>query len=159
VAQCGNGAEPVPPAPERVADLVRSLANVMRQSSITELDLDVGPMSVRLRRPASDVDNDAQTGSEADVLALPASAPEKLITAPMIGTFYTSATPGAQPFVNEGDEVSVGQTIGIIEAMKIMNEIAADSSGVVDTILVGNGQPVEYGSPLIRLRVGQVRHS
>jgi acetyl-CoA carboxylase biotin carboxyl carrier protein len=159
VAQCGNGAEPVPPAPERVADLVRSLANVMRQSSITELDLDVGPMSVRLRRPASDVDNDGQTGSEADVLTLPASAPEKLITAPMIGTFYTSATPGAQPFVNEGDEVSVGQTIGIIEAMKIMNEIAADSSGVVDTILVGNGQPVEYGSPLIRLRVGQVRHS
>ena len=159
MAQSGNGAEPAPPAPERVADLVRSLANVMRQSSITELDLDVGPMSVRLRRPVSDVDNAGQTGSDTDVMTLPISAPETLITAPMIGTFYTSATPGAQPFVNEGDEVTVGQTIGIIEAMKIMNEIAADSAGVVDTILVGNGQPVEYGSPLMRLKAGQGRLS
>jgi acetyl-CoA carboxylase biotin carboxyl carrier protein len=159
VAQCGNGAEPVPPAPERVADLVRSLASVMRQSSITELDLDVGPMSVRLRRPAADLESTGQPHLETDGSAPPASAPETLITAPMIGTFYTSATPGAQPFVNEGDEVYVGQTIGIIEAMKIMNEIAADSSGVVETILVGNGQPVEYGSPLMRLRAGQGQHS
>jgi acetyl-CoA carboxylase biotin carboxyl carrier protein len=78
-----------------------------------------------------------------------------LITAPMIGTFYAAATPGAQPFVVEGDEVYVGQTIGIIEAMKIMNEIAADRAGVVEAILVGNGQPVEYGSPLMRLGVGR----
>ena len=131
----------------------------MRQSSITELDLDLGPMSVRLRRPASDIDSTGQTRLEADASTPPALLPETLITAPMIGTFYTSATPGAQPFVNEGDEVYVGQTIGIIEAMKIMNEIAADSSGVVETILVGNGQPVEYGSPLMRLRVGQGQHS
>jgi acetyl-CoA carboxylase biotin carboxyl carrier protein len=108
-------------------------------------------MSVRLRRPASDVDNDGQTGSEADVLTLPASAPEKLITAPMIGTFYTSATPGAQPFVNEGDEVSVGQTIGIIEAMKIMNEIESEVAGVVTEVLASDAQPVEYGQPLFRI--------
>ncbi|MBW3631462.1 MAG: acetyl-CoA carboxylase, biotin carboxyl carrier protein [Chloroflexi bacterium] len=131
----------------------------MRQSSITELDLDVGPMSVRLRRPAADFEGTSQARLEADASAPPASVPETLITAPMIGTFYTSATPGAQPFVNEGDEVYVGQTIGIIEAMKIMNEIAADASGVVETILVGNGQPVEYGSPLMRLRAGQGQHS
>ncbi len=155
MTQCGNGAEPAPPAPERVADLIRSLASVMRQSSITELDLDVGPMSVRLRRPASDFGSTGQFSFEADASQEPATVPETLITAPMIGTFYTSATPGAQPFVNEGDEVFVGQTIGIIEAMKIMNEIAADSSGVVENILVGNGQPVEYGSPLIRLRAGR----
>jgi acetyl-CoA carboxylase biotin carboxyl carrier protein len=159
VTQSGNGAEPAAPAPERVADLVRSLASVMRQSSITELDLDVGPMSVRLRRPGADFDGASQSRVEDDASSPPASAAEILITAPMIGTFYTSATPGAQPFVNEGDEVFVGQTIGIIEAMKIMNEIAADSSGVVDSILVGNGQPVEYGSPLMRLRAGQGQHS
>jgi len=70
----------------------------------------------------------------------------------MIGTFYTSATPGAPPFVTEGDEVYVGQTIGIIEAMKIMNEIAAEGTGLVEAVLVGNGQPVEYGSPLMRLK-------
>ena len=159
MAQSGNGAEPSPPAPERVADLVRSLASVMCQSSITELDLDVGPMSVRMRRPAADFDGATQPRPDAQVSTPPASAPETLITAPMIGTFYTSATPGAQPFVNEGDEVYVGQTIGIIEAMKIMNEIAADASGVVETILVGNGQPVEYGSPLMRLRTGQGQYS
>jgi acetyl-CoA carboxylase biotin carboxyl carrier protein len=160
VAQRGNGAQPSPPSPERVADLIRSLANVMRQSSITELDLDVGPMSVRLRRPAPDLAVSVQARQETDSSTGALTSPEEiLITAPMIGTFYTSATPGDQPFVNEGDEVYVGQTIGIIEAMKIMNEIAADGSGVVESILVGNGQPVEYGSPLLRLRVGEGQHS
>jgi acetyl-CoA carboxylase biotin carboxyl carrier protein len=150
-----NGPEPVPPAPEQVADLVQSLAAVMRQSSITELDLDLGDVSVRLRRPTSNHDG-AETRLENDSLA-PAKPdpPEVLITAPMIGTFYAAATPGAQPFVAEGDEVYVGQTIGIIEAMKIMNEIAADQAGIVEEILVGNGQPVEYGSPLMRLAAGR----
>jgi acetyl-CoA carboxylase biotin carboxyl carrier protein len=127
----------------------------MRQSSITELDLDLGDVSVRLRRPAPDhdgaemgLDNQPPVSSEPD-------PPEVLITAPMIGTFYAAATPGAQPFVAVGDEVYVGQTIGIIEAMKIMNEIAADRAGIVEEILVGNGQPVEYGSPLMRLGVGR----
>jgi acetyl-CoA carboxylase biotin carboxyl carrier protein len=147
-------ADSVPPAPERFADLVQSLAAVMRQSSITELDLDLGDVSVRLRRPRPDHEG----GETRQETLLPASAeqdpPEVLITAPMIGTFYAAATPGAQPFVAEGDEVYVGQTIGIIEAMKIMNEIAADRAGVVEAILVGNGQPVEYGSPLMRLGVG-----
>jgi acetyl-CoA carboxylase biotin carboxyl carrier protein len=150
-----SDAEPEPTAPERVADLVQSLAAVMRQSSITELDLDLGDVSLRLRRPTSDHDggeirleNQSLTSTEPD-------PPEVLITAPMIGTFYAAATPGAQPFVAEGDEIYIGQTIGIIEAMKIMNEIAADRAGVVEAILVGNGQPVEYGSPLMRLGVGR----
>ena len=141
-----------PPAPERVADLVRSLASVMRQSSITELDLDLGALSVRLRRPAAHNEVTTEARKETESLApAPVTSPDILITAPMIGTFYTSATPGAQPFVTEGEEIYVGQTIGIIEAMKIMNEIAADRSGVLESILVGNGQPVEYGSPLMRL--------
>jgi acetyl-CoA carboxylase biotin carboxyl carrier protein len=150
-----GGSERVTPAPEQVADLVQSLAAVMRQSSITELDLDLGDVSVRLRRPTSNhnggerrLENQSSAPTEPD-------PPEVLITAPMIGTFYAAATPGAQPFVAEGDEVYVGQTIGIIEAMKIMNEIAADRAGVVEAILVGNGQPVEYGSPLMRLGAGR----
>jgi acetyl-CoA carboxylase biotin carboxyl carrier protein len=150
-----SGAEPVPPAPERVADLVQSLATVMRQSSITELDLDLGDVSVRLRRPTPDRDGDEMRPERQPPAALEPDPPEILITAPMIGTFYTSATPGAQPFVTEGDEIYVGQTIGIIEAMKIMNEIAADRAGVVEAILAGNGQPVEYGSPLMRLGIGR----
>ncbi len=128
----------------------------MRQSSITELDLDLGDVSLRLRRPTPDLDGGGEVRLEHQP---PASTepdpPEILITAPMIGTFYAAATPGAQPFVTEGDDVYVGQTIGIIEAMKIMNEIAADRAGVVEAILVGNGEPVEYGSPLMRLGVGR----
>ena len=150
-----SGSEPVPPAPERVADLVQSLAAVMRQSSITELDLDLGDVSVRLRRPTSNHDGGEMRLEIQSLAPTEPDPPEILITAPMIGTFYAAATPGAQPFVTEGDEVYVGQTIGIIEAMKIMNEIAADRAGVVEAILVGNGQPVEYGSPLMRLGVGR----
>jgi acetyl-CoA carboxylase biotin carboxyl carrier protein len=151
-----SGSDPGPPDPEQVADLVQSLATVMRQSSITELDVDLGEVSVRLRRPSPDHDGGAEIRLEDQPLASTELAPpEILITAPMIGTFYAAATPGAQPFVLEGDEVYVGQTIGIIEAMKIMNEIAADRAGTVEAILVGNGQPVEYGSPLMRLGVGR----
>jgi acetyl-CoA carboxylase biotin carboxyl carrier protein len=128
----------------------------MRQSAITELDLDLGDVSVRLRRPAPSWDGAGEMRLENHPSAAAESEPpDILITAPMIGTFYTAATPGAQPFVTEGDEVYIGQTIGIIEAMKIMNEIAADRAGVVEAVLVGNGQPVEYGSPLMRLGVGR----
>jgi acetyl-CoA carboxylase biotin carboxyl carrier protein len=127
----------------------------MRQASITELDLDLGDVSVRLRRPTPDHDGGETRPENQPLTSTELELPEILITAPMIGTFYSAATPGAQPFVAEGDEVYVGQTIGIIEAMKIMNEIAADRAGVVEAILVGNGQPVEYGSPLMRLGVGR----
>ena len=150
-----TGSESGPPDPERVADLVQSLATVMRQSSITELDLDLGEVSVRLRRPAPDHDGGEMRLENRPLASIEPDLPEILITAPMIGTFYAAATPAAQPFVVEGDEVYVGQTIGIIEAMKIMNEIAADRAGVVEAILVGNGQPVEYGSPLMRLGTGR----
>jgi acetyl-CoA carboxylase biotin carboxyl carrier protein len=150
-----SGSEPAPPDPERVADLVQSLATVMRQSAITELDLDLGDVSVRLRRPAPDHDGGELRLENQPPISSEPDPPEILITAPMIGTFYAAATPGAQQFVVEGDEVYVGQTIGIIEAMKIMNEIAADRAGVVEAILVGNGQPVEYGSPLMRLGVAR----
>ena len=150
-----NDVGPEPPAPERVADLVQSLATVMLQSSITELDLDVGDVSVRLRRPTPDHNGGEMRPESQPPAATEPDLPEILITAPMIGTYYAAATPGAQPFVVEGDQVYVGQTIGIIEAMKIMNEITADRAGVVEAILVGNGQPVEYGSPLLRLGAGR----
>jgi acetyl-CoA carboxylase biotin carboxyl carrier protein len=77
------------------------------------------------------------------------SAEGHVITAPMIGTFYASSSPGAAPFVREGDAVEVGQTIGIIEAMKIMNEIEAEVAGRVKRILARDGQGVEYGQPLL----------
>ena len=89
--------------------------------------------------------------------ALPAAAPEPAappveeahtVKSPMVGTFYRAASPGAAPFVEVGDSVNQGDTLCIVEAMKLMNEIEADASGTVKAILVENGQPVEFGQPL-----------
>ncbi len=138
------------PSPERVADLVRALAGVMQQDSVTELDLDLGSLTLRMRRAAGPSAPVAAPVS-ADVEVAKPEAPGHVVSAPMVGTFYTSPTPSAPPFVAVGDFVTAGQTIGIIEAMKIMNEITTDRSGVVLEFLVDNAQPVEYGSPLIRV--------
>jgi len=86
----------------------------------------------------------------------PATEPEPgqeghVVKAPMVGTFYRSPSPDAKPFIEVGQAVKEGDTICIIEAMKLMNEIEADASGVVKAILVENGQPVEYGQPLFIL--------
>ena len=81
----------------------------------------------------------------------PAEPEGKIVKSPMVGTFYRSSAPGADPFVSMGSSVSEGQTLCVIEAMKLMNEIPADCSGVVKEILVENGQPVEFGQPLFVL--------
>jgi acetyl-CoA carboxylase biotin carboxyl carrier protein len=81
-----------------------------------------------------------------------ASADEHIIKSPIVGTFYAGSSPDAGPFVRAGDNVEAGQTVCIIEAMKLMNEIEADISGEIARILVENGQPVEYGEPLFALR-------
>lgn len=137
---------------DRVADLVRSLADVMRQSNITELDVDFAGLAIRLRKPPWIEEPSAPIIQEPTGYALTGEIDRgQVLTAPMVGTFYTSPTPSSPSFVAVGDQVVAGQTVGIIEAMKIMNEIAADQSGIVVEFIVGNAQPVEYGSPLIRL--------
>jgi acetyl-CoA carboxylase biotin carboxyl carrier protein len=77
-----------------------------------------------------------------------------VVSAPMVGTFYIAPSPGAKPFVEVGKPVQAGDTICIIEAMKILNQIEADTAGVVSAILVENGQPVEFGQPLMVLDTG-----
>jgi acetyl-CoA carboxylase biotin carboxyl carrier protein len=122
---------------------------------MTELDLELGTIMVRLRRPTQGgLSTASAIESSIAVQDLEPSPQDHLITAPMIGTFYASPAPGAPPFVSAGSEVYVGQTIGIIEAMKIMNEITADRAGVIASVLADNGQPVEYGTPLLRLSIG-----
>jgi acetyl-CoA carboxylase biotin carboxyl carrier protein len=157
VSPLGNGSGEDPQFAAGIADLVGSLATVMQQAAVTELDVDLGGVTIRLRRPAMTADEQPlpATMSASSLLAEEPGPAQHVIAAPMIGTFYSAPTPGAPPFVRVGDRVEVGQTIGIIEAMKIMNEIAADRGGVVETILVDNGQPVEYGSALITMSIGR----
>ena len=90
---------------------------------------------------------------EATVENLPAEDKTDYITAPLVGTYYSSPKPDDPPFIKKGDKVEIGQTICIIEAMKIFNEIDAEVSGVVDEILVEDGAPVEYGQEIISIRL------
>ena len=77
---------------------------------------------------------------------------DKIVSSPLVGTFYNSSSPDSDPFVKAGDTVKKGQTLGIIEAMKLMNEIECEYDGVVEAVLVGNEDVVEYGQPLFRIR-------
>lgn len=93
-----------------------------------------------------------QAAASATPAAPTAAAEEHIIKSPIVGTFYVGPSPDAKPFVQVGDFVEAGQTVCIIEAMKLMNEIEADISGEVARVLIENGQPVEYGEPLFALR-------
>ncbi len=143
---------------------LKKLIDLVEESGIAELEVTEGEEKVRI------VKNGGRSGGEyvmmqpqhmQQALAAPAAAalaaappapaqPEgNIMKSPMVGTFYRSSSPESKPFVEIGDTVKKGQTVCIIEAMKLMNEIEADHDGVVKAILVENAQPVEYGEPLI----------
>lgn len=140
---------------DEIIGAVRELISLMGKGGITELDLSTGDVSIRLRGAASSAPTDSHHRRLSDGADGEDDEPAELagheVTAPMIGTFYSAPGPGEAPFVQVGDEVEVGQVVGIVEAMKIMNEIIADRPGIVIDILVQNAQAVEYGSPLLRL--------
>jgi acetyl-CoA carboxylase biotin carboxyl carrier protein len=156
MAQSDNGAsgehEPGGLPAGLTAD-VRALIEMMARGGIAELSLATSAVKLRLRaheavRSANGV---VPTGPALEVTATIAEPEGAIITAPMLGTFYRAPAPGESAFVDIGDTIEVGQTIGIIEAMKIMNEIPAEVTGTVVEFLVNSGQPVEYGQPLLRL--------
>lgn len=133
---------------------VRELIAMMSRGGISELDLTTGDVSIRLRGQSATTTAPVPAAgpvATATSSAVPDEPEGNIITSPMIGTFYAAPSPGEAAFVKIGDEIEVGQVIGIIEAMKIMNEITADHSGVIVEALVQNAQPVEYGSPLFRV--------
>ena len=137
-------------------DLVRKLAGLLEETGLTELEFTDGERRIRVSRtaqavaaaPAAVVADDAAGGSEEPVSL--ADHPGA-VTAPMVGTAFIAPEPGADPFVGIGDRVSVGQTLLLIEAMKVFNPITAPKSGRVTEILVANGAPVEFGEPLLIL--------
>ncbi|MES9900347.1 MAG: acetyl-CoA carboxylase biotin carboxyl carrier protein [Sedimenticola sp.] len=138
---------------------VKKLIELVEESDIAEIEIHEGEESVRISRnsPAVPVAYAAPAPVAAAAPAPAAAAPAEeaaevisghQIKSPMVGTYYAAATPGAKPFITEGQSVSAGDTLCIIEAMKILNQIESDKSGVVKKILVENGQPVEYNEPM-----------
>ena len=146
---------------------LKTLIDLVQQSGIAELEITEGEEKVRISRGSSAVPATAVAPvtlvpiAPLDAASAPSSAaappatppvPEgHVIKSPMVGTFYRSSAPGAKPFVEPGQAVKAGDVVCIIEAMKLLNEIEADHDGIVASILVENGQPVEYGQPLIAL--------
>jgi acetyl-CoA carboxylase biotin carboxyl carrier protein len=147
---------------------IKKLIELLEESGIAEIEIKEGEEAVRISRmPAGGVAAHALPA----VAQLPAAAPvaaaaagaaaaapaaeapkpkpnEHVITAPMVGTFYASPSPGAKAFVEIGDEIKLGQVLCIIEAMKMMNQIEADKAGRITSIMASNGDPVEFGQPL-----------
>ena len=142
---------------------LKTLIELVESSGIAELEIQEGEERVRITRAvapgsaptAVPVAVPAVTIPVAGAVAVapePAEAAEQeghQVKSPMVGTFYRAASPGAKAFVEVGDSVEVGDTLCIIEAMKLMNEIESDKSGVVKQVLAENGQPVEFGQPLV----------
>lgn len=146
----------------QLAALVHAFIGMMQAGGIARMDIEHGGLRLSLRAheaPASPgvplqviarQDNSVRATDDGASNVADSSS-DHIVRAPMIGTFYTASSPNDPPFVQPGDVVEEGQTIGIIEAMKIMNEIAADRAGTISELLAQNAQTVEYGSPLVRL--------
>ena len=140
---------------------VKKLIELLEESQIAEIEIHEGEESVRISRMTQSAPAPAVIqAAPAAMMAVPQAAPAApepgepavpeghAVTSPMVGTFYEAATPGAKAFVEVGQQVNIGDTLCIIEAMKMLNQIEADKSGKVTARLVENGQPVEFGQSL-----------
>lgn len=142
---------------------LKTLIDLVSESNVSELEITEAEGKVRIVKSmpigvatapvtyamAPTAPAAAAPAMDATPVAAPAEPAGHAVTSPMVGTFYRAASPGAKHFVEIGDTVKVGQTICIVEAMKILNEIESDKAGVVKQILIDNGQAVEYGQPLL----------
>jgi len=138
-------------------DLVRKLAGLLDETGLTEIEYSVDGFSIRVASNTQIVA--AAPAPVAQVAAAPAPLPASdsdaiashpgAVTSPMVGVAYTSSDPDSPPFVKVGDQVSQGQTVCLVEAMKVFNPITAPKAGKVTQVLIDNGSPVEFGAPLI----------
>lgn len=160
--------EPGPPtsAMQVDADLVRQLAELLDNTNLTEIEVEDGDRRIRVARKAAAVaaqpapmaiaapappafSGPATHADATPPAALPPAEHPGAIRSPMVGTAYLSASPGAKPFVAEGSQVDAGDTLLIVEAMKVMNPIVSPRAGRVSAILIDNAQPVEFDQPLV----------
>jgi len=140
--------------------LIRDLANILNETDLTEIEVEQDDLRIRVSRAGTTQYVQApiaaapafapSTAAAAPAPAAPAPQDNKnAVTAPMVGTVYLAAAPGARPFIEVGASIKEGQTLLIIEAMKTMNQIPSPRSGKITEILVNDSQPVEYGQPLV----------
>jgi acetyl-CoA carboxylase biotin carboxyl carrier protein len=143
---------------------LKTLIDLVAESDIAELEVTEGESKVRIVKSSGAPQNQvvmmpqampqtisaptAPQAASAPAVVIPAEPEGHIVKSPMVGTFYRASSPGNPPFVEIGATVKEGETLCIIEAMKLLNEIDADASGVIKQILVENGQPVEFGQPL-----------
>ena len=136
-------------------DLIRKLADLLRETGLNEIEFAEGDKSLRVSRGAPAASAHVVHAVAPAVAPAPAAAPVKgvphpgSVTSPMVGTAYAAPEPGAAPFARVGDTVKAGQTILIIEAMKVMNPIKAPRGGTVAEVFISDGQPVEFGEVLM----------
>lgn len=139
---------------------VKKLIELLKESGIAEIEIKEGEESVRISQQVATAGTAAPNPPAAPPPGAAAAAPapatadsvaaaeQHTVNSPMVGTFYRAASPASQPFVEVGQTVAVGDTLCIIEAMKMMNQIESDRAGVVSAVLIENGQSVEFGEPL-----------
>jgi acetyl-CoA carboxylase biotin carboxyl carrier protein len=159
--------------PQDMKDL-QELIEFLKRYQVAEFDLDRGDLKIRLKfvQQQAAFPDLAQLVTASPTVAAPAASPAApvaeptapaadtsdaglhIVKSPIVGTFYSSPSPGAAAFVSPGDHVEKGQVVGIVEAMKLMNEIEADASGEIVKCLVTNGQAIEFGQPLFSMRLG-----
>ena len=137
-------------------DKINTLAEILKDQGLTEIEVEADGMKIKVRSEASVVAAPA-VAAPAAASASPAAAPTEAssnlieIKSPMVGTFYSAPSPDADAFVKVGDSVSKGDTVCIVEAMKLMNELPSDAAGTVKEICVQNGEAVSYGQVIMRL--------
>jgi acetyl-CoA carboxylase biotin carboxyl carrier protein len=136
-------------------DLIRELARLLEETGLTEIEVEQEGLRVRVARNGGPLAAlaPAPVGPTPVVVAVPTPSDPAMhpgvVTSPMVGTAYFAPAPGAKPFVEVGSKVATGDTLLIIEAMKTMNQIPAPRAGTIMQILIGDGQPVEFGEPLM----------
>ncbi len=170
-----NAAPPSEAAPRQTMNQkeIKELIEFLVEKDITEFELERGEIKLRVKRgyavvAAPQVAPVSYAPAAVAAPAVPAIAPAaakaeaapaavesgvELVKSPIVGTFYEASSPGSPAFVKKGDKVAAGQVLCIVEAMKLMNEIESEFAGEVVEVLVSNGQPVEYGQPLFKIRV------
>ncbi|MCG6872870.1 MAG: acetyl-CoA carboxylase biotin carboxyl carrier protein [Gammaproteobacteria bacterium] len=136
---------------------IKKLIELLEDSQLGEIEIRQGEEAIRISRASNAAPAIAAASVAAPVAAAADPVPEApeaethTVKSPMVGTFFTASSPDSPPFVQVGSRVSVGDTLCIIEAMKIFNEIEADKSGTIRAVLKENGQPVQYGEPLFAI--------